>query len=168
MKKVIFPGTFDPPTFGHLNVAKRASQLFDYVYIAIGANSLKDSPFFTIEERVQLLKAITHEIPNIEIITFSGLLVDFAQQLGVNAILKAVRSASDFDYENIQAQMNQKLADIETMFLVADERYRYISSSLIREIASYGKRLHAFIPPGIEQMVFDRLSKKENDKRPVG
>lgn len=134
--------------------------MFDHVYIAIGTNTLKDTPYFTIEERVQLLKAITQKIPNIEIVTFRGLLVDFAKELGVNAILRAIRSASDFDYENIQAQMNRQLADIETMYMVADERYRYISSSLIREIASYGKRLNAFIPPEIEQVVFDKLSKK--------
>ncbi len=160
MKKVIFPGTFDPPTFGHLDIAKRASQMFDYVYIAIGMNTLKNTPYFTIEERFQLLKAITQKIPNIEVVTFRGLLVDFAQEIGVNAILRAIRSASDLDYENLQAQMNRQLADIETMYMVADERYRYISSSLIREIASYDKRLHAFIPPEIEQIVFEKLSKK--------
>lgn len=160
MKKVIFPGTFDPPTLGHLDIAKRASQIFDHVYIAIGTNTLKNIACFTIEERFQLLKATTQKIPNIEIVTFQGLLVDFAQELGVNAILRSIRNASDFDYENLHAQMNRQLADIETIYMVADERYRYISSSLVREIASYGKRLHAFIPPEIEQIVFEQLSRK--------
>jgi pantetheine-phosphate adenylyltransferase len=158
MKSVIFPGTFDPPTFGHLDIVQRASQLFDHVYMAIGVNSLKNKPYFTVEERLDLLKAITQKIPNVEIVTFHGLLVDFAQSLDVNAVLRAVRNASDFEYENVQAQMNRQMANIETMYLVADERYRYVSSSLIREIASYGKRLHAFIPPEIEQQVFDKLS----------
>lgn len=160
MKKVIFPGTFDPPTFGHLDIVKRASQIFDHVYIAIGTNTLKNTPYFTIEERFQLLKAITQKIPNIEIVTFQGLLVDFSQELGVNAIVRSIRNVSDFDYENLHAQMNRQLSDIETIYMVADERYRYISSSLIREIASYGKRLHAFIPSEIEQIVFEKLSKK--------
>jgi len=160
MKKAIFPGTFDPPTLGHLDIAKRASRIFDHVYIAIGSNSLKDTPFFSLAERVDYLKIITKKIPNIEIVTFSGLLVDFAERQGVNAILRAIRSASDFDYENVQAQMNRHLANIETVYMVADERYRFVSSSLIREIAGFGKRIDAFIPAEIEEDVFDRLSKK--------
>lgn len=160
MKKAIFPGTFDPPTLGHLDIAKRASRIFDHVYIAIGSNSLKDTPFFSLAERVDYLKIITKKIPNIEIVTFSGLLVDFAEKHGVNAILRAIRSASDFDYENVQAQMNRHLANIETVYMVADERYRFVSSSLIREIAGFGKRIDAFIPAEIEEDVFDRLSKK--------
>ena len=160
MKKVIFPGTFDPPTLGHLDIVQRAAQIFDHVYLAIGFNSLKNAPFFTLEERIEQLKIITKSIPNVEVVIFKGLLVDFAQKLGVNAILRAVRSASDFEYENMQAQMNRHLANIETLYMVADERYRYISSSLIREIASYGKRLEAFIPLEIEQAVFEKLSIK--------
>ncbi|MBA2728504.1 MAG: pantetheine-phosphate adenylyltransferase [Parachlamydiaceae bacterium] len=161
MKKVIFPGTFDPPTLGHFDIAKRASQIFDYVYIAIGSNTLKNSPFFSLEKRVEYLKTITKTIPNIEVTTFSGVLVDFAEKLGVNAILKSLRSASDFDYENVQAQMNRHLANVETIYMVADERYRFISSSLIREIASHGKRIDAFISPEIAEDVFHGLSKQK-------
>jgi pantetheine-phosphate adenylyltransferase len=160
MKKVLFPGTFDPPTLGHLDIAKRASLLFDHVYIAIGLNTLKSTPFFSVEERVEYLKIITKSIPNIEVVTFNGVLVDFAEKLGVNAILKSLRSSSDFDYENVQAQMNRYLANIETIYMVADERYRFISSSLIREIASYGKKIDPFLPPEIAASVFEKLSRR--------
>lgn len=158
MKKVIIPGTFDPPTLGHLDIFKRASKLFDHVYIAIGLNTLKNKPVFTVAERSELLKLITPELTNVEIVTFHGLIVDFAAQLNVHAILRSIRSASDFEYENFQGQMNRKMADIETIYMVADERYSYISSSLVREIASYGKRLTSFIPAEIEPFVYDKLS----------
>lgn len=157
MKKVIFPGTFDPPTLGHLDIASRAAEIFDYVYLAIGYNLRKKKTAFSVEERIELLKTVTSKIPNIEIVTFSGLLVDYANKLQVHAILRAIRNVSDFDYENLQAQMNRQLGNVETLYMVADEKYRLISSTLIREIASYGKRLHAFVPEEIEEMIFDRL-----------
>lgn len=159
MKKVIFPGTFDPPTLGHLNIASRAAEIFDHVYIAIGSNIRKKKMAFSVEERIDLLKKITSKMPNIEIVTFNGLLVDFANQLHVHAILRAIRNISDFDYENLQAQMNRQLGDVETLYMVADEKYRLISSTLIREIASYGKRLHAFVPEEVEEVIFNRLSR---------
>lgn len=157
MKKVIFPGTFDPPTLGHLDIAQRAAEIFDHVYLAIGCNMRKQTAF-SMEERIELLKKITLQIPNIEIVTFSGLLVDCAQQLQVHAILRGIRNISDFDYETLQAHMNRQLGDVETLYMVASEKYRLISSTLIREIANYGKRLHAFVPAEIEKEVFERLS----------
>jgi pantetheine-phosphate adenylyltransferase len=159
MKKILFPGSFDPPTLGHLDIIKRASKIFDYIYIAIGLNTIKQSPLFSIEQRIQFLKTITENMPNIEIVSFHGLLVDFAKKLEVNTILRSIRNFSDLEYENTQAQMNRKLEDVETIYMVADEQYRYISSSLIREIASYGRRLHAFIPNEIEEIVFNHFIK---------
>lgn len=161
MKKVIFPGTFDPLTLGHLDIAKRAAEIFDYVYIAIGSNIRKEKTVFSLEERIELLKAVTGHIPDIEVITFSGLLVDYANQLHVHAILRAVRNISDFDYENLQAQMNRQLGHVETLYMVADEKYRLISSTLIREIASYGRKLHAFVTEEVEEQIFNRLSQKK-------
>lgn len=162
MKKVIFPGTFDPPTLGHLDIIKRAANIFDYVYIAIGSNIRKKKTAFSIEERIYLLKAVTSSLHNVEIVTFNGLLVDFVNQLQVHVILRAVRNVSDFDYENLQAQMNRQLGGVETLYMVADEKYRLISSTLIREIASFGKRLHAFVPEEVEEMIFNHLSHVHN------
>lgn len=162
MKKIIFPGTFDPPTVGHLDIAKRAAEIFDHVYLAIGCNIRKKKTAFTVEERIELLRTITDKIPNIEIVTFNGLLVDYAKELEVHAILRAIRNVSDFDYENLQAQMNRQLGNIETLYMVADEKYRLVSSTLIREIASYGKRLHTFVPPEIEEFIFERLQSKHS------
>src|SRR5215207_7150649 len=116
MKRVIFPGTFDPPTLGHLDVAKRAAEIFDYVYLAIGHNIRKKTTAFQIEERIELLKMITSKIPNIEVVTFEGLLVDYAKSLNVHAILRAIRNISDFDYESLQAHMNRQLGNIETLY----------------------------------------------------
>lgn len=164
MKKIIFPGTFDPPTLGHLDIATRASKIFDHVYLAVGHSIQKDKTAFTTEERIALLKKMTQSIPNIEVVSFEGLLVDFAKKLGVNTILRAFRNISDFDYESLQAHMNRELGPVETLYMVADEKYRLISSTLIRDIASYGRRLHAFVPRDIEQEIFDRLSKCSNPK----
>jgi pantetheine-phosphate adenylyltransferase len=161
MKKVIFPGTFDPPTLGHLDIARRAAEIFDHVYIAVGSNIRKKKTAFSVEERIDLLRAMTSQLSNIEVVTFNGLLVDFAKQLHVHAILRSIRNVSDFDYENLQAQMNRQLGDVETLYMVADEKYRLISSTLIREIASYGKRLHAFVPKEVEEVIFNRLSQTQ-------
>jgi pantetheine-phosphate adenylyltransferase len=158
MQKVIFPGTFDPPTLGHLDIVKKAASIFDHVYVAIGCNTRKNKTAFSSDERLKLLQIVTQTIPNVEVVTFSGLLVDFAKQLEVQVILKTLRNVTDFDYENLQAQMNRQMGNIETLYMFSDEKFRLISSTLVREIASYGKRLHAFIPSEIESLVFNHLS----------
>jgi pantetheine-phosphate adenylyltransferase len=157
-KAAIYPGTFDPPTLGHLNVIQRAAKKFDKLIVAIGENPAKVSPVFSTEERVQFLRTITASIPNVEITVFNGLLVDFAKSQEINVIIRAIRTIFDFESETLQAQMNRHLGDVETFYLVVDEKYRLISSTLIREIASHGKRLNGFVPPEIEQSLFDRLS----------
>lgn len=159
MKKVIFPGTFDPPTLGHLDIIRKASFIFDHVYVGVGENSRKSSTSFSLEERIELLKKVTKSMPNVEVVEFSGLLVEFAQKLGVHAIIRSVRNFTDFDYESLQSQMNRRLGDIETLFMIADEKYRFISATLVREIALRGKRLEAFIPKEIEPVVFEHLSR---------
>ncbi len=158
MKKIIFPGSFDPPTLGHLDIALRAANIFDHVYIAIGQNPRKKHRAFSPEQRMELLSTVLHQVPNVEIVTFNGLLADFANTLGVKTILRAIRNASDFDYENLQAQMNSRLGNVESLYMVADEKFRLISSALIHEIAGYGRRLHGFVPEEIEKVVFERLS----------
>lgn len=158
MKTIIFPGSFDPPTLGHLDIVLRAANIFDHIYVAIGHNPRKSNWAFSLDERMEMLHTVLHQIPNIEIVKFNGLLVDFAKTLEVTTILRAVRNTTDFDYENLQAQMNRQLGNVETLYMVADEKFRLISSTLIREIAGYGKRLHGFVPEEIEQVIFERLS----------
>lgn len=158
MKQVLFPGSFDPPTLGHLDIIFRASSLFDFVWVGVGINSEKKA-LFTQEERVALLKHLTTSLSNVKVVTFHGLLVDFVKENGIDAILKSFRSSEDLNHELSQAQMNRQLSGIETLYLVADEKYRFIRSSLVREIARHGKRLNPFVPSEIEETVFQRLSK---------
>lgn len=158
MKKIIFPGIFDPPTMGHLDIIKRAATLFDYVYVAVGNSILKENTAFTMEERVDLLKSITTGMKNVEVISFEDLIVDCAKRLNVQSVLRSMRNMSDFDHEDIQAQMNWHLGKIETLYMVANEEFRLISSTLIKEIARHGRRLQPFIPEAIEEKVFNRLS----------
>lgn len=157
MKKVILPGTFDPPTLGHLDMILRSAKLFDHVYVAIGQNSRKPVPGFRLEERVELLEKITASIPNVEVISYSGLLVDCAKELEVLMVVRSIRNTVDFEEEVIQAQMNKQLGGLETLYMMPDERYRLVSSSLIREVAAHGRRLHAFVPAEIEEVIFNRL-----------
>lgn len=165
MKAAIYPGTFDPPTLGHLNVIQRAASKFDKLVVAIGENSSKIAPTFSLEERAQFFKTITANISNIEIAVFNGLLVDFAQSQGVDTIIRAIRTIFDFEYETLQAQMNRQLGNVETFYLVVDEKYRLISSTLVREIASHGRRLNGFVPAEIEEAIFLRLFQEERKKR---
>ena len=162
MKRVIFPGTFDPPTLGHLDIIKKAACIFDHVYVAIGNNISKSQTALSLDARLQLLKTITKTIPNVEIVNFQGLLIDFAKQLDVQIILKAVRNATDIDYENLQAQINRQMGGIETLFMFSEEKFRLISSTLVKEIAKYNKRLNAFVPSEIEETVFKHLFKQFN------
>lgn len=155
--RAIYPGTFDPPTLGHLDIIERAAKQFDRLVVAVGENSAKDVPSFSVDERVQLLKTITADLPHVEVAAFKGLLVDFAKSLEISVIIRAIRTIFDFEHETLQAQMNRQLGGVETFYLVVDEKCRLISSSLVREIASHGKRLSGFIPQEIEEYVFRKL-----------
>ncbi len=157
MKSAIYPGTFDPPTLGHLDIIQRASRNFNKLIVAIGKNNSKKSTFFSIQERVFFLKSITNNIPNIEIEAFPGLLVDFSKDREIDIVIRSIRTVLDFEYETLQAQMNRRLGNLETFYLVVNEKYRLISSTAVKELASHGKRLKEFIPEGIEEAVFQRL-----------
>lgn len=159
MKKAIYPGTFDPPTLGHLNIIQRAAAKFDTLVVAIGENPLKKTKF-SIEERRELLKTITADLSNVEVLAFGGLLVDFAKEQKIDIIVRAIRTIFDFESETLQAEMNRHLGGVETLYFAVDEKYRLISSTLIREIASHGKRLDRFIPKEIEEVVYRRLFKQ--------
>lgn len=154
----IYPGTFDPITNGHVDLVHRASLRFDKIIVAVAGSGTK-SPCFTLEERITLAKTALEKIGNIEIVGFDGLLADFAVEQGAGVILRGLRAVSDFEYEFQLASMNRKLApSVETMFLTPDEGYSFISSSLVREIASLGGDVSAFVHPAVKQALADRLN----------
>lgn len=150
---VIYPGTFDPITLGHEDLIRRAVKLFDRVIVAIGVNDTK-APLFSVEQRVGFIKTLFKDVPQVEVVTFEGLLVEFAKLLGVNAILRGLRVVSDFDYEFQMASMNRALAsNIETIFLTPSDRYTYISSTLVRTIIQNGGDITPFVPPIVKEAV---------------
>lgn len=155
-KTVVYPGTFDPITYGHVDLVERATRIFDRVVVAVAANPGKD-PLFTLEERVNLTKAVLAPFKNVEVHGFKSLLTDFAKQHDANVILRGLRAVSDFDYEFQLASMNRRLAPtVESMFLMPAEKYSYISSKLVREIHSLGGDVSDFVP----ELVFAALHKK--------
>lgn len=156
--KALFPGTFNPPTLGHLEIIQRAARLCDHLVVAIGESPHKYAATFSVEERMSLLRALTKDMDNVEIISFSGLVIDCAKDLKVDFLLRGLRNGSDFDYEYQMAAANRQMTGIETVFLAASPLYSHLSSTLIREIAVNGHRLHGFIPDAIEAEVFAKLS----------
>ncbi|MCH8942479.1 MAG: pantetheine-phosphate adenylyltransferase [Bacteroidetes bacterium] len=156
MRKVIYPGTFDPVTNGHLDVIKRATELFDSVVVTVAVNISK-TPLFTNEERLDMLKESLKDFKNVKIDSFEGLVVEHAHQVGAVGIIRGLRAVSDFEYEFQMALMNRKLdSDIKTVFLMPHEKYTYLNSSLIRNLAE----LHADISEFVPEPVLDALKTK--------
>jgi pantetheine-phosphate adenylyltransferase len=155
MSRAVFPGTFDPPTNGHLDVITRAAAAFDEVIVAAGVNQSKQR-LFSIEERVEMLTEIAAPFGNVRIGTFEGLLVDYCRAEDARVIVKGLRSGGDYDYELQMAQMNRKMSGVDTLFLPTAPENGYISSSLVKEIARLGGEVADFLPPGVH----DRLLKK--------
>jgi len=151
--KVLIPGSFDPPTNGHIEVIRRASKVFDEVFVGVVVNPQKN-PMFEVGEREKMLSEIFDGIRNIKVESFEGLLVDFAKEMKINAIVKGLRAMTDFDYEFQMAQMNFNLADFETIFIPASPEYGYVSSSMVKEIYSYGGDVSALVP----SVVIERLN----------
>ena len=146
----IYPGTFDPITNGHLDLIHRASRLFDHVIVAVAGSTAKNTRF-DVSSRVAFARTALADTPNVEVADFDGLLVHFAQTRGASIILRGLRAISDFDYEFQLASMNRRLApEVETVFLTSDERFSYISSSLVREIATLGGDVTPFVHPAVE------------------
>ncbi len=158
-KIAIYPGTFDPVTKGHIDICKRALKMFDQVVIGV-ADSLAKQPFFDIEERVAMLEMVFKDSPGISIQPFSSLLIDFARESGAEVIIRGLRAISDFEYEVQLAGMNRSLAsEIETVFLTAAQRYAFVSSSLVREIARLGGDVSEFLHPEVLKRLAHKLDK---------
>jgi pantetheine-phosphate adenylyltransferase len=155
------PGTYDPVTNGHLDIVARALACFDRVIVAVLTNPGKQ-PLFSLEERVAMLKDATGTLDGaagrVEVDAFSGLLVDYARRRGVTAIVKGLRAVSDFDYELQMAQMNYRLAEVETMFMTTNPAYSYLSSSLVKDVARHGGDVEGLVPPAVAAQLRDRFS----------
>jgi pantetheine-phosphate adenylyltransferase len=150
MTKAICPGTFDPITCGHLDVINRAYKYFSKFIVAVAANPIKE-PLFSLKERVYLLEKATAGLPNVKVESFDTLLVDFARKIGATAIVKGLRAISDFEYEFQMSQINQEMDEnIQTFFVMANPEYTFISSSAVREVASYGGSITGLVPDNVE------------------
>ena len=157
MRSVVYPGTFDPVTNGHTDLICRASRLFDRVVVAVAADTSK-APVFGLDQRVDLIRKVVAHLEHVEVVAFSGLLVEFARSLGVPVIMRGLRAVSDFEFEFQLAGMNRRMApDIETLFLTPAEKYAYISSSLVREIARLKGAVSAFVSPEVHAALRDRF-----------
>ena len=151
MKTAVYPGTFDPITNGHIDIIKRALNIFDKVIIAISVDSTKN-PFFTVEERIKMISEAVKDIQRIEIDSFSGLLVDYAKKTNAIAVIRGLRAVSDFEYEFQMALMNRRLNEnIETVFLMPGEKYTYLNSSIVKEVASLGGDISDFVPENVKK-----------------
>ncbi len=156
--KAIYPGTFDPPTNGHVDLIQRGSRLFDHLTVAVLTNPVKD-PLFTVAERVEMLQEATRTLTNVAVATFSGLMVEFARQQGASAVLRGIRAISDYEYEFQMALMNRRLApEIESVFLQPAGRYSFVSSRMVKEVFSFGGDVTGLVPPNVLKRLRGRMS----------
>jgi pantetheine-phosphate adenylyltransferase len=153
----LYPGTFDPPTNGHLDLIERGAKLFDHLIVAILNNPVKD-PLFTVEERVEMLRESTAALKNVSVATFDGLMVEFARQQGASAVLRGIRAISDYEYEFQMALMNRRLApEIETVFLQPAGRYSFVSSRMLKDVVSFGGDVSGLVPPNVLKRLRSRM-----------
>ena len=157
MRRVVCPGSFDPVTNGHLDIIRRAARLHDEVIVLVGANLAKVG-LFTVEERLAMLREVTSDLPNVRVDKFTGLLVDYCRAHQVSAIVKGLRAVSDFEYEMEMAQMNYRLAGVETLFMTANPLYSFLRSSLVKEIAKYGGDVASLVPEPVHGKLLARLA----------
>lgn len=161
MKKAIYPGSFDPVTYGHLDIIRRAASIFDEITVSVLNNKGK-SPLFSVEERVKILKEVTKDIPNVKVDCFDGLLVEHAMKSGADVVIRGLRAITDFEYELQLSQTNRKLCEqVDTVFLTTSLDYAYLSSSTVKEVASYGGDISKFVPPYVANLVYGKFKKGE-------
>jgi pantetheine-phosphate adenylyltransferase len=156
MRRAACPGSFDPVTLGHLDIIGRASALYDEVVVAVGLNVSKKR-MFSFEERTEMLREAVAPYPNVSVDHFDGLIVDFCKSRGIQVIVKGLRAVSDFDYELQMAQMNLGLQGVETMFMTTNPQYSFLSSSLVKEVATYGGDVSGLVPEPVHQRLIARV-----------
>jgi len=161
VRTALCPGSFDPVTLGHLDIIERSCRHFDEVIVAVIRNPQKTGSLFSLEDRQQMLKEATQHLSNIRIQFFKGLLVDFAREHGVNAIVKGLRAVSDFDQELQMAQMNQRLSGIDTFFLSTSPQHSFLSSSLVREVARFGGDVSGMVPKNVNDRLVETFRTQE-------
>jgi pantetheine-phosphate adenylyltransferase len=149
--RALIPGSFDPVTFGHLDVVERTARLFDHVLVVVVANPGKALPLFSLDQRQEMLAEVTAHLPDVEVGAFEGLLVDFAMAKGVDAIVKGLRAVSDFDFELQMAQVNERMSGIPTVFFPTAPEHSFLSSSLVREVARFGGDVSSMVPAPVAQ-----------------
>lgn len=167
MKRVLYPGTFDPVTNGHIDIIKRATELFDEVYVTVAKNPGK-SPLFSVDERIEMLKESLKEFNNVIIDCFDGLVVDHARNLNAVGIIRGLRAVSDFEYEFQMALMNRKLNDdCATIFLMPHERYTYLNSTIIRNLSQFEGDITAFVPPVVVEKLKAKMESLKQNKQDI-
>jgi pantetheine-phosphate adenylyltransferase len=155
----VYPGSFDPITYGHLDIIERASKMVDKLIVGVLVNSSK-TPLFSMDERVRMIEDLTRDYGNVEVRSFDGLTVNFARDCGATVMVRGLRAVTDFEYELQLAQTNKLMApDIDTMFLTTNLKYSYLSSSMVKEIASYGGMIHEFVPENVEKKIKEKYKK---------
>lgn len=160
-KRAVYPGMFDPITNGHLDLIQRSLRIFDELIVAVVANPSKQSPLFTVKERIELIEEVTAEFSNLRVTSFDGLLIDLVARERADVIVRGLRMISDFEYEFQMALMNRKLRDsVETVFMMPHERYTYISSRLIKEVVTLGASVTGLVPPAVEKRLAVKFSRK--------
>lgn len=158
MRRAIYPGSFDPVTFGHIDMIERSAKIVDELVVAILNNSAKN-PLFSVEERVSMLKEITNHVPNVKIQFFDGLLIDYAKKIEATIIIRGLRAVTDFEYELQIAQTNRIVnSEIDTIFLTTSLEYAYLSSTIVKEVASYGGDISHFVPEQLIPQVYEKYN----------
>ena len=157
MKSALYPGSFDPITYGHIDVIKRAASIFDNLTVAVLNNRAKSS-LFSVNERVKMIEDIVKDLDNVTVVSYEGLLVDYAKEHNANVIIRGLRAVTDFEYELQMSQTNRKLSDdsIDTVFLNTDLRYAYLSSSTVKEVAAFGGDISKFVPESVAKLVYEK------------
>ena len=160
MTRAIYPGSFDPVTLGHLDIIKRASKIFDELIVGVLNNNSK-SPLFSVEKRVKMLNDVVQDLPNVKVMSFEGLLVDFARKVDAQIIVRGLRAVTDFEYELQMSQTNTVLNEnVDTIFFTTSLEYAYLSSSTVREAAYFGADISKFVPESVVQQVYDKFKER--------
>lgn len=157
MKRAVYPGSFDPVTYGHLDIIRRAADIFDVLIVSVLNNKAK-TPLFSVEERVKILEEATKDLPNVQIDSFSGLLIDYARENDLHVAVRGLRAITDFEYELQIAQTNRKFSneELDTVFLTTSLEYAYLSSSTVKEIASFGGDISQCVPEFVAEMIYKK------------